>query len=265
MPAPAEPEAGSTPPVDGAAEPEAVERFVASPPAAGYSSIGRLAEGEAAWQRACQLWSRLGEPNGASGKPIFHVTDTSADQALSIRVTSDGFLEVETSARARPEPADRERLLGDLRAFLDTAEPRDCEVVWNSGSSVFVMGVREGKPFQDVAPFDRALAHLLAQPFEPGAPESYSDWGLHRDDALVALWLAGSDAERAAHADELPKIQEAARRMLDLNPMEPAWLSDVGRQGYCELSDRIARGAKLDAREDRRRVRDFKKRFCRRR
>lgn len=201
---------------------------------------------EARWLWACRAVALLGSPKlRDSGHPDFHVKDgvTGACMTLS-------FEEVGAFIHHAPEGRGEA-----LRAALEAqANVPDCSFeigIDGSGARPTKVGLRAGQPFEeplyDLDGFDGARAFFTAHPSEHAASGFLSRY--------LALPLASRPADVIALLESALELELGA-----FAKMETAWLSPVGKQGYCQRSKDLA---KLPVSKGHaRRVAGEVKRFC---
>jgi hypothetical protein len=231
-------------------------RFIAEKPAPRSRSEVGIVPTDSVHQTICQAWSRFGPAESSGGKVIFGVRDTKHDRALVLDASSGESVLVRTPEKEVAEGA-RAELIAALAGFLASASPVDCQVEVVNGPILIELGVRDGKPFAKIATFDRTLTVLVARaagrtPAEP--PE------FQRDDQLVIHWKNGSEAERARNAQHLPRVQQAARRVLRDSVVRE---HPVFMKIHCDYTATLEEAAKLTSAEDQKLVAEARERFCR--
>jgi hypothetical protein len=201
---------------------------------------------EARWLWACRAVALLGSPKlRESGHPDFRVNDSVSGACMTLSLEDAG-------AFIHHAPVDRGEA---LRAALE-AQPNvpDCSFeigVDGSGARPLKVGLRAGHPFEeplyDLDGFEGARAFFTAHPNE------------HSAAGFLSRYLALPPASRP---NDVTTILESA---LDLElaafaKMETAWLSAVGKKGYCLRSKDLVKLPVSKAHAQR--VAGEVKRFC---
>lgn len=258
----AEPRPAESSRLDAGTKPAA--RFTPAPdaPLAKWT-LGQLTKvGKESARLACALVDRFGAGKAERGELRVGIRDGERGTELVVRLSSELWLEIASTEAAQPDETTRAAVVDALRAALEGAPAPDCEIERFSSGIYWVVGVRRGEPFVEAASFDRAFAFVVeSTPARwPGTDER--DRAFRRADALVALWNAAEEPERARHAAQREAVRDAARTFLRDNPMNPAWLSPIGKKGYCEAITTTAKTAGLTSRDDRALVAEARTRFC---
>lgn len=203
------------------------------------------ADDDAHWLWACRAVGKLGAPTlRDSGFPDFHLHDRRTGGCFVLELDDVG-------AHLYKTPPDR---ADAVRAFLSEGTPKDCafEVGLDGGTALpSRAGVRNGAPFHeaiyalgtldgarkffDEHPHERSAGHFLNAYLELPTKKRPTDLGAMVDKAVVF---------------ELDAFDR----------MDRAWLSDIGKQGYCVRAKDLAKLS--TASETKKRAQAEVARFC---
>lgn len=182
---------------------------------------------EARWLWACRALALLGTPKlRESGYPDFQVKDSESGACMTLSVEDVGAF-IHHAPEGRGEA---------LRAALE-GQPKvpDCSFeigVDGSGARPTKVGLRAGHPFEeplyDLDTFDGARAFFSAHPNESSAAGFLS--------RFLALPLASRPNGVTSLLESALELELAA-----FAKMETAWLSPVGKEGYCQRSKDLAK------------------------
>ncbi len=198
------------------------------------------------WRLACAAKSALGEPlKNAEGYPSFHIVDPEV-ACMVLEINGSGAW----LHRASVERAEA------LRAFLLAHEPvPDCSFTLLSDATLgpSTEGLRGGKGFSErkypsgeLETVDGALAYFRDHPNDVSAS------------LLLTAQIAGPAAKRRKDLDKDLELA-LSFELAAFDRMEAGWLSDVGKQGYC---DRVQKLLSLSWAPEKRKEIQPQLRFC---
>jgi hypothetical protein len=177
------------------------------------------------WEWACRASAKLGQPRRrASGYPDFKVRDAATGACMTLSLEDIG-------AFVYYAPPGRGEALRDF--LLEEAVVRDCTFeigLDGSGIGPRRVGVRGAQPFEEPmypSTFEGARRFFEEHPHEASAGQLITAYleldPRARPTGLEALLGRAVDIELTAFAR-----------------MERAWLSDIGRKGYCMRAKQLA-------------------------
>jgi hypothetical protein len=173
---------------------------------------------EQRWLWACRAVALFGAPKPrSSGYLDFTVRDSESGACMTLSIEEQG-------AFVYDAPEGRGAA---LRTALESASTADCSFQLLSGSRPLKVGIRGGRPFEeplfDLESIDGARAFFEARPDQESAAN------------LLSRYLVLDPKARPPGIE--PVIERAlAVEMDQFDQMEVGWLSDVGKEGYCQRS-----------------------------
>ncbi len=198
------------------------------------------------WRLACAAKSALGEPlKNAEGYPSFHIVDPEV-ACMVLEINGSG-------AWLHRASVERAEALNEL--LLAVTPVPDCSFTLLPDAAIgpSTEGLRGGKGFSE-RKYPSGELETVA-----GALAYFRDYP---NDTSAAMLLSAQIAEPAAkRRKDLDKDLELALsfELAAFDRMEVSWLSDVGKQGYC---DRVQKLLSLSWTAEKRKALQRQRRFC---